>query len=150
MKVAPPLPRWRDSFSGPLALVLLLVLSACGAEHSPVIESTWRSPPEVPTPALVEFTATAYAISGETASGKQTRRGLVAADPDVLPLGSRIRVHGAGAYSGTYEVQDTGAKIVGRIIDIYMPSATEARRFGRRSVRVEVLEKSSPRKSSPH
>jgi rare lipoprotein A len=90
------------------------------------------------------FTATAYAISGTTRSGKQTRRGIVAADPDVIPLGSRIRVHNAGRYSGVYEVADTGAKINGRIIDIYVPSSTEARRFGRRRVHVEIVDESAP------
>jgi 3D (Asp-Asp-Asp) domain-containing protein len=57
-----------------------------------------------PTPAgepqVVEFEATAYCITGTTASGMQTRPGIVAADPAVLPLGSRIRVDGAGPYSG--------------------------------------------------
>jgi 3D (Asp-Asp-Asp) domain-containing protein len=89
------------------------------------------------------FTATAYSISGKTRSGTRTRRGIVAADPKVIPLGSRIRVHDAGAYSGEYEVADTGAKVDGRIIDIYMPNAAEARQFGRRSVQVEIIDRGS-------
>jgi 3D (Asp-Asp-Asp) domain-containing protein len=70
----------------------------------------------------------------------QTRRGIVAADPDVIPIGSRIRVHNAGQYSGEYAVEDTGRKINGNIIDIYMPNSREARQFGRRQVHVEILE----------
>jgi 3D (Asp-Asp-Asp) domain-containing protein len=70
----------------------------------------------------------------------QTRRGIVAADPHVIPLGTRIRVHDAGPYSGEYVVEDTGAKVDGREIDIYMPSTREAREFGRRKVYVEILE----------
>ena len=57
------------------------------------------------------FEATAYSIEGRTASGKHTREGICAADPDILPLGSRIRVHDAGAYSGECEVADTGPGI---------------------------------------
>ena len=86
------------------------------------------------------FTATAYAIAGRTASGIHTRPGVVAADPSVLPLGSRIRVAGAGPYSGDYLVADTGGAVQGRKIDIYIPNEAEALRFGRRRVRVEVLE----------
>lgn len=86
------------------------------------------------------FEATAYSIEGETASGQQTREGIVAADPDILPLGSRIRVHDAGEYSGEYTVADTGRAINGREIDIYLRSDREAKDFGRRTVQVEVIE----------
>lgn len=85
------------------------------------------------------YTATAYAIEGRTASGSRARPGVVAADPKVLPLGSRIEVSNAGRYSGEYVVEDTGPAVRGRTIDIYVPSVTEARRFGRRRVQVEVL-----------
>jgi rare lipoprotein A len=94
-----------------------------------------------PPPQLLEFEATAYSITGTTASGKQTRPGIVAADPAVLPLGSRIRVHGAGAYSGVYIVADTGSGVNGREIDIFIQDGAEAKRFGRRRVQVEILER---------
>jgi 3D (Asp-Asp-Asp) domain-containing protein len=97
-------------------------------------------PTAAPTPRMMEFEATAYSIEGTTASGSATRHGIVAADPKVLPLGSRIRVDGAGKYSGEYVVKDTGRTIRGREIDIYMAEYVEARRFGRRDVRVEVLD----------
>jgi hypothetical protein len=45
------------------------------------------------------------------ASGMQTRRGIVAADPKILPIGTRIRVQDAGRYSGEYTVTDTGPAI---------------------------------------
>ncbi|HTS26222.1 MAG TPA: 3D domain-containing protein [Bryobacteraceae bacterium] len=86
------------------------------------------------------FIATAFAQSGITRSGKLTRRGLVAADLNVLPLGTEILVKNAGRYSGTYTVADTGSKVIGRHIDIYMPSVREALTFGRRHVEVSVLE----------
>lgn len=87
------------------------------------------------------YTATAYSVEGETASGKMTRRGMVAADTDLLPLGTRIRVSGAGAYSGVYVVADTGRKISGREIDIYVPNDAAAKKFGKKQVRVKVLGK---------
>ncbi len=85
------------------------------------------------------FAATAYSGGGRTAAGDVPRAGIVAADPSVLPLGSRIRVTGAGAYSGEYEVRDTGGKIRGRKIDIYMTRRAHAKQFGRRKVKIQVV-----------
>ena len=81
------------------------------------------------------FSATAYCLSGRTAMGHGVRRGLIAADPRVLRLGSRVYVN-AGQWSGTYLVSDTGGKIKGKKIDIWVPGCSEARRFGRRNVEV--------------
>ena len=81
------------------------------------------------------FSATAYCFSGRTAMGHPVRRGLIAADPRVLKLGSRVYVS-AGAWSGTYLVSDTGGAIKGKKIDIWVPGCSEARRFGRRSVQI--------------
>jgi 3D (Asp-Asp-Asp) domain-containing protein len=97
----------------------------------------------LPTAERLRFEATAYSIDGTTASGETTRNGVVAADPTVLPLGTRIRVVGAGRYSGEYVVRDTGPAIKGHEIDIYMPSDSEARAFGRRAVEVEVLQRAT-------
>jgi 3D (Asp-Asp-Asp) domain-containing protein len=85
------------------------------------------------------YVATAYTTPGTTASGEQTKRRLIAADPAILPLGSQIRVTGAGQYSGEYEVGDTGRKIKGRKLDIYIANDAEAKEFGVKKVRVKVI-----------
>lgn len=93
------------------------------------------------TPILSEarsFRATAYCLKGRTATGGGVRRGIVAADRRVLPLGTRIQIS-AGAYSGTYTVADTGGSVRGRTIDIWVPSCSEANRFGRKTVMVSVM-----------
>ena len=87
------------------------------------------------------FEATAYSVSGTTADGGVTSRGTVAADLTILPAGTRIRIAGAGRYSGVYVVKDSGPKIAGAHIDIYMPSRLEAKRFGKRRVRLRVLKR---------
>ena len=84
------------------------------------------------------YVATAYSLKGRTASGRMVSRGLIAADPSVLPLGSRVRLEHPG-YSGEYLVADTGGAIRGRRIDIWTPSSSEAMRFGRRTVKLTVL-----------
>jgi 3D (Asp-Asp-Asp) domain-containing protein len=86
------------------------------------------------------YVATAYSVTGITASGEYTHRHVVAADPDVLPIGSRIKIRRAGKYSGEYVVADTGSKIVGRKLDIYLPSTPECMKFGKKPVRIRVLE----------
>lgn len=81
------------------------------------------------------FTATAYCLQGRTAMGHGVRRGIIAADPRVLKLGSKVVVN-AGAWSGTYLVSDTGGGIKGKKIDIWVPGCAEARKFGRRTVQI--------------
>jgi 3D (Asp-Asp-Asp) domain-containing protein len=84
------------------------------------------------------FRATAYALRGQTSSGVYVRRGVVAADPRVLPIGSVVEIK-AGNYSGVYTVHDTGKKIKGKIIDLWVPSTYEARQFGRQDIKLHVL-----------
>jgi 3D (Asp-Asp-Asp) domain-containing protein len=73
------------------------------------------------------FAATAYSIEGKTADGTHAREGVVAADPKVLPLGTRIRVQGAAQYDGEYVVRDTGRAVKGREIDVYLANDREAK-----------------------
>lgn len=87
------------------------------------------------------FVATAYSLSGKTATGGVPSRGTLAADPLILPAGTRVHIGEAGRYSGVYVVADTGPRVVGRHIDIYMPSRLEAKRFGKRRVKLTVLRK---------
>ena len=85
-----------------------------------------------------EFHATAYSLKGRTATGIETRHGVIAADPRVLPLGSVVSVK-AGEYSGVYIVHDTGARVKGNVVDVWVPTSNEARVFGRRKVKLQVL-----------
>ncbi len=93
---------------------------------------------EAPEAQPVSYVATAYSLRGRTASGRHVGPGIIAADPRVLPLGSRVRLD-AGPWSGEYVVADTGGRIKGRKIDIWTPSARQAMRFGRRIVKLTVL-----------
>lgn len=85
------------------------------------------------------YLATAYSQHGITASGVPVQRHIVAADPAVLPIGSRIKIRHAGRYSGEYVVADTGEKIDGRHLDIYIPDERACTKFGRKTVRVQVI-----------
>jgi 3D (Asp-Asp-Asp) domain-containing protein len=116
--------------AGKLPAVLLSSLLLCA--------SLWLVSVD-PHRETMDFTATAYALEGITKSGEPVRKGIVAADPAVIPLGAEIRITGADEYSGRYTVLDTGAKIKGRHIDIYVGNYHEATAFGVRKVEVEIL-----------
>jgi len=108
--------------------------------------SSWAAPSN----ANGKYVATAYSTSGVTASGEHTQRHVLAADPDILPLGSRVRIRHAGRYSGEYVVADTGQKILGRRIDLYIPSDAECKKFGRRTVRLKVIQLGDGTHASAH
>lgn len=90
--------------------------------------------------AVASFNATAYALRGRTSSGAYVRRGVIAADPRVIPIGSVVQISTPG-YTGVYTVQDTGKKIKGKIVDLWVESPREARIFGRRKINLHVLRK---------
>ena len=88
-----------------------------------------------------KFVAFAYSSGNLTSEGKPPVAGkTVAADPRVLPMGSRVRISGAGPWSGEYRVGDKGSRIKGNKIDLYVSSKAEAIEFGRRNVEITVLE----------
>ena len=92
------------------------------------------------------YVATAYSLRGRTAIGIPVGKGLIAADPRHLPLGSRVRLD-AGTYSGEYLVADTGTLVRGKRIDIWTPTSREAMRFGRRTVKLTVLSLGAKKKT---
>lgn len=89
---------------------------------------------------VLNMEATAYSDDGITASGSSTKRDLdgystIAVDPRVIPLGSTVYVEGYG-----YAIaEDTGGAIKGNIIDVFFQSKSEALSWGRRSVKVYIV-----------
>jgi 3D (Asp-Asp-Asp) domain-containing protein len=96
------------------------------------------------------FFATAYCKGETTSAGVTPQSGIAAADPGLLPEGSVVQVDGvADRYRGIYTVMDTGPKVSGRHIDLYMWSCIEALSFGRRPIKLTVLRLGwNPRNSS--
>jgi peptidoglycan DL-endopeptidase CwlO len=75
--------------------------------------------------------ATCYDLPGRTATGMPVGRGVVAVDPSVIPLGTRMYVPGYG----NAVAADVGGGIRGRIIDLWMPRA-QCLSWGRRTVTI--------------
>jgi 3D (Asp-Asp-Asp) domain-containing protein len=111
-----------------------------------------REATALPSPgARLQFNATAYCKGTTTTSGVQARSGVAAADSDLLPVGTVIQLDsGYKNYDGIYTIMDTGPRVQGRLLDIYMWNCHEALAFGRRTVRVTVLRLGwNPRASTP-
>ena len=86
------------------------------------------------------YTAFCSGCSGITATGINLRAHpdvkVVAVDPDVIPLGTKLYVEGYGyAVAG-----DTGGAINGNRIDIFMADRSDALNWGRRTVKVKILD----------
>ena len=79
-------------------------------------------------------TATGYSMPGKTATGLPTGFGIVAVDPAVIPLGSRLSIPGYGEGVAA----DTGGAVQGMTIDLWFPTLTQARAWGRRTVTITV------------
>ncbi len=78
--------------------------------------------------------AVAYHLPGHTTSGLPVGMGVVAVDPGVIPLGTRLFIPGYGPGIAA----DTGSAVRGNIIDLWMPSNAAARRWGRRTVTITI------------
>ena len=90
---------------------------------------------------VMSMEATAYlptdgSGAGVTATGVRATYGVVAVDPRIIPLGSKVYIPGYGVALAA----DTGGAIKGYKIDLCMESYSECMRFGRRNVTVYVLE----------
>jgi 3D (Asp-Asp-Asp) domain-containing protein len=102
------------------------------------------APPPAAPPAPVEpasgsrsqltVVATAYSLPGHTASGLPVGPGVVAVDPTVIPLGTRLYIPGYGQGIAA----DTGTAIKGLRIDLWFPTLRQAREWGAHTVTITV------------
>ncbi len=104
-------------------LVLLLVATGCSrGERRPSCRD-----------GEVTMSVSAYSISGKTASGVQTMPGICACGPS-YPFGTRFEI----PKLGVFVCRDRGSEIDDDRLDIWMPSESLARKFGRKTLKVKV------------
>jgi 3D (Asp-Asp-Asp) domain-containing protein len=84
---------------------------------------------------LGTFVATCYDNHGLTATGVPASMETVAVDPSVIPYGSKLWISGVGVRIA----QDTGGAIVGKRLDIWLPTAAQCDNWGVRPVQVKLL-----------
>jgi 3D (Asp-Asp-Asp) domain-containing protein len=109
-------------------------------EHARVVEAHAAAPAAAepaPTPAApgtLTVTATGYSLAGQTSTGLPVGRGVVAVDPTVIPLGTRVSIPGYGEGVAA----DTGSGVQGNAIDIWFPTMADAFAWGRRTVTITL------------
>ena len=119
-----------------------MALSLLLSPNAPAADDKHKQPSAQMRGKARKFLAFAYTSGRLTSEGKKPVAGTtIAADPRVLPMGSRVRITDAGGYSGVYTVSDRGSAIKGQKIDIFVGSHAEARQFGRKQVYVTVLDR---------
>ena len=96
------------------------------------------SPTAPATPATggqeLTVTATGYSLPGRTATGMPVGWGVVAVDPSVIPLGTRMSIPGYGEGVAA----DTGGAVHGAMIDLWFPTPAQALAWGRRTVTITL------------
>jgi 3D (Asp-Asp-Asp) domain-containing protein len=110
--------------------------AASSEQRSEELTSTTSAPPPPPPQSGNKMTvlSTGYCLEGNTATGIPVGWGVVAVDPAVIPLGTRMFVPGYGEGVAA----DTGSAVVGNVIDLWFPTCAQALGWGRRSVTITI------------
>jgi 3D (Asp-Asp-Asp) domain-containing protein len=117
-----------------------VVAKAQAVQEQAVQSQTASAPAAGTTPSVADgartltVTATGYSMAGRTATGLPVGRGVVAVDPSIIPLGTRLSIPGYG--DGV--AADTGGSVQGMTIDLWFPTLAEALAWGRRTVTITL------------
>jgi 3D (Asp-Asp-Asp) domain-containing protein len=93
-------------------------------------------PPPAPPSSGTKMTvsSTGYCLTGTTATGIPVSWGVVAVDPSVIPLGTKMFVPGYGEGVAA----DTGSAVQGAMIDLWFPSCAQALGWGSKTVTITI------------
>jgi 3D (Asp-Asp-Asp) domain-containing protein len=109
------------------------VVEKAQAIQSQRAEAETSAPPTA-TPGTITVTATGYSLPGHTSTGLPVGFGVVAVDPAVIPLGTRMTIPGYGEGIAA----DTGSAVSGYTIDLWFPTLGDAVAWGRRTVTISL------------
>jgi 3D (Asp-Asp-Asp) domain-containing protein len=107
-----------------VAVPATVVRAAPAAERAPVARPG----------STLTVVSTAYSLPGRTATGLPVGIGVVAVDPSVIPLGTRMTIPGYGEGVAA----DTGSSVQGAKIDVWVPSHEQALAWGIRTVTITI------------
>jgi len=105
-------------------------------QNSAPVEGKVLESPKMNIRVTLNVDSTAYTFTGnKTATGVQPSQGMIAVDPKVIPLGSRVYVEGYG-----YAIAaDTGGAIRGNRIDVFFPTLRQCINWGRKSIHIYII-----------
>jgi 3D (Asp-Asp-Asp) domain-containing protein len=108
------------------------VVEETQAVQAQTASASTAAPPVGQGPRTLTVTSTGYSLRGNTASGLPAGPGVVAVDPSVIPLGTRLSIPGYGEAVAA----DTGGAVQGLTIDLWFPTLADALAWGRRTVTI--------------
>jgi 3D (Asp-Asp-Asp) domain-containing protein len=106
-------------------------------QQEPVVVSGPPTALTAPAPngaRTITVSSTGYSLPGRTATGMPTGWGVVAVDPSVISLGTRLTIPGYGEGVAA----DTGSAVRGNAIDLWFPTLAQANAWGRRTVTITL------------
>jgi 3D (Asp-Asp-Asp) domain-containing protein/septal ring factor EnvC (AmiA/AmiB activator) len=106
-----------------------------GRSGSPAAAPAPTPSPTIGSGTQMTVAATGYCLQGTTATGIPTGWGVVAVDPAVIPLGTRMSIPGYGEGVAA----DTGPAVRGATIDVWFPQCSQALAWGRKVVTITLL-----------
>jgi 3D (Asp-Asp-Asp) domain-containing protein len=113
-------------------------LQAAAVTDQAAAQAPITVPNPVPAPSpgghTLTVSSTGYSLPGHTASGLPVGWGVVAVDPSVIPLGTRLTIPGYGEGVAA----DTGSAVRGADIDLWFPTLGQARAWGRKTVTITL------------
>ena len=112
-----------------------------GESAGPVREEKAAGAASIPSGRAIYVSASGYSAydpgnSKHTSSGTLVRHGVIAVDPDVIPLGTRVFIPGYGEAVA----EDIGSSIRGHRIDVAFDTHEEALAFGRQDLEIIIIE----------
>lgn len=142
--VPSPAPAAQPAAPAPQPVAPAAVPAPQPAAQAPAPSAPAAAPTSSPGSKEITVKATAYTASCEGCSGitatgvnikDNPNQKVIAVDPSVIPLGSKVYVEGYGEATAA----DTGGAIKGDRIDIFIPSEQDAINFGVKQVKVTIL-----------
>jgi 3D (Asp-Asp-Asp) domain-containing protein len=112
-------------------------LQPASAGTAPATTAPATTGPAAPAPVgahTITVSSTGYALAGRTATGMPVGWGVVAVDPSVIPLGTRLTIPGYGEAVAA----DTGGAVRGNTIDLWFPTLAQAQSWGRRTITITL------------
>ena len=126
----------REAEARTTAIAVTTPAPAPVAESAPAEIAVPRTAAVSSAPGTLTVSSSGYALRGRTATGILTGPGVVAVDPSVIPLGTRMSIPGYGIGIAA----DTGGAIQGNTIDLWFPTVEQALQWGRRTVTITLLQ----------
>jgi 3D (Asp-Asp-Asp) domain-containing protein/peptidoglycan hydrolase CwlO-like protein len=125
----------QDAADGPPATTEAAAVTTEAGTTAAVEPAPAPVPPPPPANGrTITVDSTGYSLTGHTATGLPVGWGVVAVDPSVIPLGTKLTIPGYGPAVAA----DTGGGVRGREIDIWFPTLAQARAWGRRTVSITL------------